>query len=205
VQPILMNTCVSCHSNGRGGSFQLHRGHDGGARAATLRNLAAVLAHVDPQRPHLSPFLIKSISAHGPSAVPPIGGKKSESIPFRTLQDWVERTLASNPHLRERGEPEPRWTPEPQPVVNKAPLPTPTTKDRPEVLSKAEVVSRDVPRPAAVQTMPMAPKSAAPLGTSAGEKGSPVIVSEPRKEDPAAPRPNDPFDPEIFNRQGRPR
>src|SRR5437763_620082 len=41
VQPILMNTCASCHASGKGGAFTLTRAYDGGAaaRRATQQNV----------------------------------------------------------------------------------------------------------------------------------------------------------------------
>src|SRR5262249_5388730 len=51
IQPILMNTCANCHTEGRGGPFQLYRAGDGGHRAATQRNLAAVIAQLNVQKP----------------------------------------------------------------------------------------------------------------------------------------------------------
>jgi hypothetical protein len=97
VQPILMNTCVSCHAGGKGGNFQLVRSCEGGQRAATQRNLAAVLEQIDVQRPKVSPLLIRSVSPHGSNKLPPI---RSHSVPFNTLESWVEQLLRDNPQLR---------------------------------------------------------------------------------------------------------
>ena len=102
VQPILMNTCVSCHSNGKGGNFQLVRSCEGGQRAATQRNLAAVVAQIDVERPNISPLLIRSVSPHGINKLPPI---KSHSVPYNTLEEWVQQLLADNPQLRAEKEP----------------------------------------------------------------------------------------------------
>src|SRR5439155_10679885 len=46
VQPILMNACMSCHTAGRGGNFQLYRAYDGGQRVAMQRNIATVLGQI---------------------------------------------------------------------------------------------------------------------------------------------------------------
>jgi hypothetical protein len=102
VQPILMNTCVSCHSNGKGGKFQLFRSCEGGQRAATQRNLLAVLEQIDLERPNISPFLTRSVSPHGFNKLPPI---KSHSVPYNTLETWVQQLLADNSQLREGKEP----------------------------------------------------------------------------------------------------
>jgi hypothetical protein len=98
VQPILMNTCVNCHTGGRGGKFQLSRAFDGGQQSTTRKNLAAVLAQVNPARPDLSVLLIKAVSDHGNTGQPPIKSRKT--VPYQILQSWVDNLLANNPHLR---------------------------------------------------------------------------------------------------------
>ncbi len=50
VQPILMNTCVQCHSGGRAGHFDLVR-TEGGERSAAQANLASVLDQVNMDNP----------------------------------------------------------------------------------------------------------------------------------------------------------
>ena len=97
VQPILMNTCISCHTGGRGGDFQLIR-TEGGQRSSTQANLAAVMAQVRVDNAILSPLLIKAVSPHGNAASAPIKDRKS--IPFQTLQGWIEYVLVNNPHLK---------------------------------------------------------------------------------------------------------
>src|SRR5262249_50134394 len=76
VQPILMNTCVNCHSGGRGGAFQLVR-TEGGQRGLTQANLLAVLAQVRVDNPALSPLLIKAVSSHGNVANSPINDRQA--------------------------------------------------------------------------------------------------------------------------------
>lgn len=99
VQPILMNTCASCHLNGKGGAFQLTRAYEAGAKLAAQRNLAAVLAQINVEAPAASPFLVKAVSAHDPvTNTPPLASR--QAIPFRIIQEWVEQMLAGNPHLK---------------------------------------------------------------------------------------------------------
>jgi hypothetical protein len=92
VQPILMNTCVSCHGTGRGGAFKLTRVFEGAvaSRHVTQQNLSAVLAQVQKERPASSPLLLKAVSVHGDMAQPAL---KNESPPYRALEDWVLLTL----------------------------------------------------------------------------------------------------------------
>ncbi len=101
VQPILLNTCASCHAHDRGGKFKLFRSHEGGQRASLQRNLAAAIAQIHPEKPHLSPLLIKAVSVHDRAApqAPLAGGR--QSVPYGTLETWVQMVVANNPHLRE--------------------------------------------------------------------------------------------------------
>jgi hypothetical protein len=101
VQPILMNTCISCHSGNYSGKFRLYRLHEGGERAATQRNLAAVLAHVSLDKPAASPLLVMAVCAHGDAKTSPIPSRQAPT--FVTLLNWLDQTIADNPHLRERG------------------------------------------------------------------------------------------------------
>jgi hypothetical protein len=99
VQPILMNSCAACHATGRGGAFKLLRAYDSGSRKATQANLAAVLAEVNVGAPQTSPFLAKAASVHGEMAQAPF--KNRQAAPYRALEDWVCRTVAANPQLRD--------------------------------------------------------------------------------------------------------
>src|SRR5262249_57878402 len=67
VQPVLMNTCASCHVSGRGGDFKLLRSNEAGIvnRRATQHNLNAVLNQIRPDHWQASPLLTKSLSIHG--------------------------------------------------------------------------------------------------------------------------------------------
>src|SRR5207248_1195355 len=59
------------------------------------------LAQVNLQQPQESKLLVKSITAHDPQArVAPLNGRQMAA--YHTLEDWVQTTLTSNPHLRER-------------------------------------------------------------------------------------------------------
>jgi hypothetical protein len=99
IQPILMNTCASCHATGNGGKFHLDRVRDNTQKSATQRNLAAVMAYVDLERPSISPLLIRAITPHGNAPAAAIRDRGSK--PFQTLQQWIEKTVARNPQLKE--------------------------------------------------------------------------------------------------------
>jgi hypothetical protein len=102
VQPVVMNACASCHASGKINSFQLSRAFEGGlANRKTLqRNLTSILAQVNIEKPELSPFLLKAVSIHGDMAQPALKGKQAQA--YKILEDWVQLTVANNPHLREK-------------------------------------------------------------------------------------------------------
>jgi hypothetical protein len=101
VQPILMNTCASCHVGERGGRFHLVRAVGEGLvnRRSTQHNLSAVLGQVSAQHWETSPLLVKAISIHGElTTQPPIKGRQAQA--FKTLEEWVRETLEQNPQLQ---------------------------------------------------------------------------------------------------------
>jgi hypothetical protein len=99
IQPILMNTCASCHATGNGGKFHLDRVRDNTQKAATQRNLAAVMAYIDLERPAISPLLTRAITPHGNAPAAAIRDRGSK--PFQTMQQWIEMTVARNPQLKD--------------------------------------------------------------------------------------------------------
>ena len=125
VQPILVNTCVNCHAGSYGGKFRLCRLHEGGERAATQRNLAAVMAQINLERPASSPLLVSALSAHGGAKSPPIGGKQSPA--FFALCTWIDQTLADNPHLFDKSVAAPLPVPVSMLKAPEAPVAVPKT------------------------------------------------------------------------------
>jgi hypothetical protein len=100
VQPILMNTCAQCHATPQAGHFQLTRisGIGAGWQRATQANMVAAVRQINLDNAELSPLLIKAISKHGTAIKAPLGGRNTP--PFHILKEWVENTIANNPHLR---------------------------------------------------------------------------------------------------------
>lgn len=98
VQPILMNTCASCHATGGGGKFVLERVSEGGQKVATQHNLTAVLNFIDMDRPAISPLLVKAVTPHGAGA-PPI--KDRGAKPFVAIKTWLDLAIAKNPQLKD--------------------------------------------------------------------------------------------------------
>jgi hypothetical protein len=118
VQPILMNTCASCHSGNYGGKFHLDRVHDNTQRGATMRNLAAVMPYIDLDRPAISPLLTRAITPHGDATMPAIRDRSSR--PFQTMQEWIKLTVARNPQLKDYAAAKKGAVPakrEPEPVI----------------------------------------------------------------------------------------
>jgi hypothetical protein len=170
IQPILMNTCVSCHAGNYYGKFRLYRQYEGGERIAMHRNLAAVLGFVSIDRPAASPLLVMAVCAHGDAKTPPLPGRQSQA--FLTLCSWIDQTIADNPHLRDRG---------PAPVTT---LPR-TTAKTPHAVSLPPL-----PGVLAAQNAP----------TSDGSPSPPPIVLPPKTPVGAPPAPCDEFDAAQFNR-----
>jgi hypothetical protein len=199
VQPVLMNTCVKCHSAGRGGRFCLTRAYEIGAvnRRATLQNLAAVLGQVNLDRPTLSPLLVKAVSAHGNNAQPPIHGR--EAPPFRLLRDWIEMTVSTNPHLKEMAHVQEASAGARAPAV---------AQDRPGQAATAQPPGAGgegaqptgpvvVSEPATFESQPLAP-----AGTASSTRGGRPAPTPPPVTPPV---PADEFDPVLFNRAVSPR
>ena len=177
IQPILMNACVKCHNTGRGGQFQLS--HVTGAGLADRRtmdkNLSAVLDQINIREPKLSKLLTKSISIHGRDMIQaPLHGQNA--VAFRTLEQWVNRTVEENPQLTDRGV-----------IGSPAAAPASASASASPKSGERWGANRPVdPR----SGMPPAPANATPPPSPAPTK--PVTI-------PPAPVVTDPVDPEGFN------
>jgi hypothetical protein len=180
VQPILMNRCAACHASAAGGRFRLDRVSESGQKASTQRNLAAVLAHVDLDRPAISPFLVKAITPHGDGQSPPI--KDRTAKPMQTMQQWVEQTVAKNPQLKDyhaKKQPSGKSHSEPKASVfptQRSAAPAPAD----------EVISQHVPR------------------LEIDEKNPPRVVPAEATRTPMSLAPVDEFDAAHFNRWAHP-
>jgi len=98
IQPILANTCFSCHQADRNTRFKLFRVTEASYRHALENNLVSALAQIDTDNPELSPLLCKAATNHGGGGKAPLNGR--DSIPFQTLQAWVQQVIDTNPQLR---------------------------------------------------------------------------------------------------------
>jgi hypothetical protein len=172
VQPILMNACVKCHNTGRGGQFQLTHtsGAGQGDRRTMEKNLSAVLDQINTRDPHLSKLLTKAISIHGRDMVQaPLNGQNA--VAYRTLEQWVGRTVENNPQLAERA------------VIGTRPEAPPSASAS---VKSADRWGGDRPAEPAPRTPPIP---------------APAAVAPVRPVQPAKPTAPDPVDPEGFNRE----
>jgi hypothetical protein len=193
VQPVLMNTCASCHASGKETAFRLSRVGTSSAtsRRTTQQNLSAALALLDPDHPLASPLLMRAVTDHGKSGQAPL---KAQSPPYQILQEWIQVTLASNPFLREQ-----HRAAEAAPRLAQRPAEAPPSESRPAPPSVGPTA------PAPVVSQPLA---AAPLPAAAVPVGAVPVVSTsgPGAAPPvsAAAAPADEFDPAPFNQQRQP-
>ncbi|MHB1423022.1 MAG: hypothetical protein ACYC3I_07485 [Gemmataceae bacterium] len=176
VQPILMNTCARCHATGHGGKFHLSQVYEDsvGSRRTLERNLAAVLAEVNVNQPETSRLLIKAVSDHAHAGQAPLRDRQTPA--YRTLENWVKRTVADNPHLLDKSE-----IRNPKSETASAPM----EEARPKVGEESQW-GADA-RPSTVPSSSVAP----------ADKGKAAPPTSPSAS-------IDPYDPEPFNRKMHP-
>jgi hypothetical protein len=155
VQPILMNTCASCHASGRASTFKLTRvfGDAPAGGRTSQQNLAAVLAQLRPDQPLASPLLVMAASVHGSSGQPPLRNRQTPA--YKALEEWVRAAVASAPHVQPRApemaSAEPAWEERkfPEPALQKSgPVPAENNAARPVPM---------VPSPTAPASKPIEP------------------------------------------------
>ena len=197
VQPILMNTCASCHATGHGGNFRLDRVADAGQKAATRQNLNMVLAYLDLERPAISPLLLKAVEVHGNGPLSPL--KDRGAKPFQTMQQWIEQTIARNPQLKDyhaarkaKSSAEGKIAAESTPGAEAASAPktTPVTPLTGSADKTAELWKRKIEADRLAQVAKVNPP-----------RVEPTVVSQTSTALPAS----DPFDPAEFNQRAHPR
>jgi len=191
VQPVLMNTCASCHAGAKTTAFKLVRaaGTSSASHRATQQNMAAVLTQIDPARPNSSPLLMRSVTDHGKTGQAPI---KAQSPPYRILQDWIQLTLATNPFLREQG----MASAAAVATATKAPGEASLGRSLPVESPPAAAPERRVSSETKTK---LAPVISRPLS-------APEVPSTPAQPNasPTTVGPVDDFDPALYNRQFHP-
>ena len=169
-------------------------------RHPTQRNLQAALALVDREKPDESKLLQAPIRPHGTLKAPVFTDR--EQAQFRQLVQWVylvagAKESSARPSLEERGAPL---------------LQTIPRKGRPADPEPAETAPATAPLPSGSNQPPdNFPDQAGPLGERAttGQplrvahmRGQLVLRQPPKQAEPSTDFvPQDPFDPEIFNRR----
>lgn len=193
VQPILMNSCASCHAGGRGGSFKLVHAPDSGNRRVTQQNLAEVLLQINPHQPESSPFLAKALAVHGGISAAPF--RNRETPAYRMLEDWVRLTVDNHPRVTEM-------------LRNDGTLPTALPSGGQQANRNGLALSLNG------QARPNSDRLPLPDRPTAGEQPAAAPASPSRPAQPisptnppstqqslAQPDPNDPHDPAWFNQQ----
>jgi hypothetical protein len=190
VQPIMMNTCATCHANSRTGNFVLTRSTDAAGRRATQVNLSAALKQICFEQPSSSPLLYKACCAHGGAAQPPLGA--NQVIPYETLKGWVELVVARNPHLRSEGA-----------QVAAGPAPGPSGAE-----NSAIIKSMPATAPSTFRSVPVTAEASAADATVSmvpGISQSANALKELATLQAAPLASNDPHDPMIFNQMFHPK
>lgn len=204
VQPILLNACLRCHANGKGGGFQLVQPGELAARPATQRNLAMAVQQLRLDNPAASPLLVKAVSAHGTLAQPLFRDRRV--VPIQTMQHWAEQLAANNPHLREaHGLPPAQQPPATvvaapvlAPAAAPAAAPTAAPAAVPNTPSATPVVSRPVPR-VDVKELPSGFSNAQEALLAGQSPLPPPSAAAVRAATSAASNLSDVYDPAGFN------
>jgi hypothetical protein len=198
VQPILMNSCASCHANSKTNSrFRLMHTADLGSRKATQENLAAVLNQLNLSTPQASLFLTKALGVHGKMNPDQIPFKNRDAAAFRTLENWVMVTVASNPRLRDTLPP----SPAPANVVPTGPVAFGEGRTSPGLSMDKNARPTGLPLAGPPETPPLPKQAASAEGDDpAPTPGSFASQSRSQAEDPVP----DAYDPDEFNRANHP-
>ncbi|WP_442481587.1 hypothetical protein [Aeoliella sp. SH292] len=189
IQPILVNGCAAggCHSTEDARSFQLNRDLIRGVanRESTLKNLQAVWAIIDQEKPEHSPLLMQPAVPHGGLPKPVFIGARQKAQD--RMKEWV---------LLATGRTQPAPLPTDPNAVQLAGHQTPALPGQPAVVDPAAAAN---PEMVAEEEMHFweDPDAGAPPEASMPDVRTPIRQGADIK--PYEPR--DEFDPELFNRQ----
>ena len=198
IQPLLVNSCstAACHGSGSNNRLKLER--IGPARVlthrTTQRNLLAVMRTIDGDNPAASPLLIKPLTPHGDS--PTAALTKNDLPKYRKLMEWVDQV--ATPAVQQA----PATVGQPAaPLLQTIPGASGTPANSPAAESPTkEAPPVDQPQPADDKSPPA--KNQHDGGSPTNSVGA---AQKRRGLQFGAPLPeaatDDPFDPEIFNRQ----
>lgn len=189
VQPLLMNGCsaAACHGPASTNRLQLERIQAGRplSRRITHRNLKATLGCVDRDNPSASTLLTRPLEAHGTLSKPVFAEHDIEK--YQQLVNWVnlvasKSTGATPANVTETSAPLLQTIDKSQSSTVNTPWPTVPS----QATDGGETLASDSSFAPNTETTPSA---------EAPERGPQRGATLPD------PEPEDPFDPEIFNRQ----
>ena len=192
VQPLLMNKCgnASCHGPASGSEFKLHsiRAGSNGHRLYTERNLAEILRYVDIKDPALSPLIAIPQGSHGGTAAIFHGPQSAEQL--KTLRNFIKQVA------KEKLTEEQELAQRPSVLGKKKPSPGDVAAT---TAAPSEASRRDTAvTPAAASTTTARPRIATANGVG---NDSPQTLPDDDTALPLDEAPNDPFDPDLFNRR----
>lgn len=185
IQPILLNRCAAytCHGNGSSGNYRLIRPAAGHATTSrvTHRNLQATQTFIDAEHPANSRLLTMGSVPHGGSKPSSINEKQVQQ--WELVSEWIHRAAlpARASLVANSGGPK-------RPVI------------RPDIRKVTKPVSEPA-QPSTASTISRATQSKLTTASHLQDKLKTSGVSPASHEQPAS---QDPFDPEIFNRQHHP-
>lgn len=192
VQPLLMNKCgnASCHGSAAGNEFKLYsiRVGSNGHRLYTERNLAEVLRHIDIRDPALSPLIAIPQGSHGGTSAIFHGPQSAEQL--KALRNFIKQVakekLTEEQELAQRPSVLGKKKPSPGDVEATTKISEPSRRDTALTPAAASTTTTARPR----------------IATANGVRGdSPQTLPDDDTALPLAEAPNDPFDPDVFNRR----
>ena len=195
IQPMLVNNCsaAACHGQSVTNGFRLLRvpADSPPSRLLTQRNLHATLQWLDRDSPDASPLLTYATRAHGAARVPVFTDRQMHQ--FRQLRDWCYRVAKADAAVMQASYDEPWGAGEPE--AGRGAQGTARGTRRPRASTGHDGSARSFPPPT-----PDPGTVDLRGGRASGSQHSPG--RRDRSPSPAAS--DDPFDPELFNRQFSP-
>jgi hypothetical protein len=189
VQVTLINRCGNCHSttSDRSWKIALPPGKSRASAALTYENLDAILPFIDTDQPLASPLLTKATMYHGGSTYrteePPLGNRHARAID--SLKRWL---LQMGQQIRQSNSGDHAVAPM---SMNRRPLPALATEIAQPAKRAGDAYLAAKQSESAIETS--GERGSAGKSHSAGDHGQSAPMRMPKVDNP--------FDPELFNRQ----
>jgi|GEM_PF-4370224 len=195
IQPMLVNNCsaAACHGQSVTNGFRLLRvpADSPPSRLLTQRNLHAALQWVDLDSPDSSPLLRYATRAHGAARVPVFTDRQMQQ--FRQLRDWCYRVAKAEAAVMQASYDEPFGAAEREASGNAHGSSRGSRRSRDA--GDHESPARSLPPPATDPgTVDLRGGRASEGQAGSGRRGRSEVKSPS----------DDPFDPDLFNRQFNP-